>query len=258
MKNVLLILLVALVVYPKQKGVSAAPDPNEPLFKGSMLEVREKAQETNRPYIVQFTASWCMPCRWMESTTYKDERVVAFIEENLLAVKVDIDDFDGYAWKEYYGVKALPTMLIFSPQGELLEKREHSLSPSQLLGLLKKAVNGDKAADSQLEQMPARTHVSYLQFGLFTDAGNAQKCYEQVSKSINLPVQLKEVASKNGSTGFVVRSNGISDPDMEMKWIQFCERSGIKYLIKLESYDGQSDHSQYQKTVSRLGSNATL
>src|SRR5690606_20424152 len=113
------------------------PERSGKLFEESVVTIKDKATKAGKPYLVQFTASWCMPCKWMEGTSYQDDKVKSYLLDNYLTAKVNIDDFDGFAWKEYYGVKNLPTLLIFSADGKLLEKRENALSTSQLLALLK-------------------------------------------------------------------------------------------------------------------------
>ena len=50
----------------------------------------------------------------MDETTFKDENVARVLNENFIALKVDIDNVSGYDLKNAYDVKYLPTMLIFN------------------------------------------------------------------------------------------------------------------------------------------------
>lgn len=106
--------------------------------KNNLGQVKQKAATQNKPFFVDFTASWCMPCRWMEETTFSDPLLTEFVNKNYLAVKVDVDDFDGYAYKQQYNIKMLPSIMIFSPEGEVLARYQESMSPSKLLGELQK------------------------------------------------------------------------------------------------------------------------
>ena len=49
---------------------------------------------------------------------------------------VDIDDFDGYAYKQQYNIRVLPSMLIFNSKGEIVARYQESLPPTRLLKLL--------------------------------------------------------------------------------------------------------------------------
>lgn len=106
-------------------------------YRGSINNAKEMAASQGKLYFVQFTATWCEPCRWMDEVTYKDPQVVAYINKNYVPVKVDIDDFDGYAYKQMYDIRMLPTVLVFSSDGRLLEKYEESLPPPKMLKILK-------------------------------------------------------------------------------------------------------------------------
>lgn len=241
--------------------VQASSGPPSPLFSEAVVTIKERARETGRPYLVQFTAEWCMPCRWMESTTYKDERVKKYLEDHFLTARVDIDDFDGFAWKEYYGVKSLPTLLIFSPEGKVLEKRENSLSASQMLDLLtyhiegivvgseslkiseeheldgtesfSKAGHTEDTSSEPISRDPAPALTDhYLQFGAFGDRSNAETSYERLTKLINLPVRIESSQRADGKTLFIVRTSGTTKESEWEAWMRECRNAGVDFLLK--------------------------
>lgn len=135
-------------------------------FHTNLSAAKQLAANEGKLYLVDFTAKWCMPCQWMEETTFADDRVVNYMKENYVAVKIDIDDFDGFAYKQLYGIKVLPSILIFNSKGELLEQYTGSHAPSGLLKILKehdqpqnriKAGNSNLAATTQ----PATTSPNH-------------------------------------------------------------------------------------------------
>lgn len=105
-------------------------------FHTNLTAAKQLAASEGKLYLVDFTAQWCLPCKWMEETTFSDNQVVSYMQENYVAVKIDIDDFDGFAWKQVYNIKALPSILIFNSKGELLEQYTGSHAPSGLLKIL--------------------------------------------------------------------------------------------------------------------------
>lgn len=83
---------------------------------------KSRAMAEGKLYFVDFDASYCATCRNMDESTYMSERLASYISKNVVAVRVDVQDFDGVMWSQQYEVEALPTMLIFNEQGELVKR----------------------------------------------------------------------------------------------------------------------------------------
>ena len=133
MRSIIYLLLASLLF------MSAKNPPAEGIefFQGSFTSAKLKASQEGRLFFLDFTASWCTPCRWMEETTFTDPTLAAYVKENYVALQVDIDDFDGFALKQEYNIQILPSLLVFNSRGELLGQYEESLSPSRMIEILK-------------------------------------------------------------------------------------------------------------------------
>jgi thiol-disulfide isomerase/thioredoxin len=107
-------------------------------FASNAIAAKEMARKQGKIYFYDFVAKWCMPCRWMDETTYTDPELARYINENIIPVKIDIDDFDGFALKQKYKVEALPTIIVFSADGKVLARYTESMPPSKLMSILKK------------------------------------------------------------------------------------------------------------------------
>lgn len=83
---------------------------------------KSRAMTEGKLYFVDFDASYCATCRNMDESTYMSERLANYINKNVVAVRVDVQDFDGVMWSQQYEVEALPTMLIFNEKGELVKR----------------------------------------------------------------------------------------------------------------------------------------
>ena len=89
---------------------------------GSLSDIQRIAASEDKPYLIHFTAEWCMPCQWMEKNTYTDPELANYINTNYIPYKVDIDDAEGFKYKEQFSILLLPSVLIFNSRGELLDR----------------------------------------------------------------------------------------------------------------------------------------
>ena len=114
-------------------------------LNADLKEVKALAKSEGKIYFLDFTASWCTPCKWMEETTYNDPALAEFMSKNCIPVKVDIDDIEGFDLKERYKVEVLPTIIVFDASGKQLARFNESLGPTKLMeGLKKVAVSNLK------------------------------------------------------------------------------------------------------------------
>ena len=109
----------------------------EDLLPASFFSAKQKSNQEGKPMLIKFGAKWCLPCREMENSTFKNPQVLDFMKSNYVTLTIDVDDFDGYNMKSYYNISALPTMLVFDAQGDFLAKYVNSMSTSKFMNMLK-------------------------------------------------------------------------------------------------------------------------
>jgi thiol:disulfide interchange protein len=73
-----------------------------------------QAQSENKPVMIDFWADWCGPCREMDRTTYASEEVGAFLNENFVNLKVDVD---SSSLALTYNIRSIPQVVFLSPEG---------------------------------------------------------------------------------------------------------------------------------------------
>ena len=98
-----------------------------------MSENKDKFQElieSELPVLIDFSATWCQPCKVMSSvlTSVKEE-----VGSSARIIKVDIDQYPHLAAR--YQVRGVPTLLLFK-KGELLWRESGVKDVNTLVALI--------------------------------------------------------------------------------------------------------------------------
>ena len=95
------------------------------VYVRNMIEFDEKlgeAKTDNRVVMVDFYADWCLDCKRMDRTTFRDPAVIAHLNEKVSSLKIDVtdpkDEF-GRAVRKRFGVFGPPAIVLLDAQGNL-------------------------------------------------------------------------------------------------------------------------------------------
>lgn len=150
-----------------------------PFFQ-NYSEARFKAQQSQTPLYVHFTASWCMPCIWMAENSYQNEQVLSQLN-SIVPVSVDIESNEGKILREKFQIEILPTLLIVDAQNEqIIARKEKSLSGADLYSWLNEVLTAP---------VP---NSFFIEVGQYLNLAEAYQAQEIIQKIVQEKIALKE------------------------------------------------------------------
>ncbi len=78
-------------------------------------EALQQAKKEGKLVVIDFFATWCVPCKMMERTTFVDKRVQRQMMK-FVPVKIDVDRQRKFAVR--YGIQGMPTTMIVGSDGK--------------------------------------------------------------------------------------------------------------------------------------------
>ncbi|WP_149304505.1 thioredoxin family protein [Pareuzebyella sediminis] len=112
----------------------------------SFEEAIKTSKELNRPIFIDFSTSWCGPCRQMDNLVFSDSIIGDFYNKNFICLKFDAEKGEGITLANKFEINAYPTLLFLSPQLETELKHIGYRGPKEFLELGYTVVN-EKTAD---------------------------------------------------------------------------------------------------------------
>lgn len=122
-------------------------------------EVVKQAAADHKPVVIDFSATWCGPCRKMERTTFRDPRVIE-AGKRVVLLKADVTASESAEVKSLmaeYRIRGVPTLVFLDPTGKEhvdLRQAEYT-SADELLDLIKRAHQPAAATTVPSHAVPA-------------------------------------------------------------------------------------------------------
>jgi len=136
-------------------GGKAAPSHGGLVWTGFTSEAYIAAVKADRPFVMGFSAEWCLPCREMYERTYTDQRVIE-AGEGVGFLEVDSTESSDFIARvmESFDVKGLPTTLFFDSGGQEHTRRGGFISASEFARLLDDTKKAARLLDDTKKAAP--------------------------------------------------------------------------------------------------------
>jgi thiol-disulfide isomerase/thioredoxin len=154
--------------------------PDEPFFKGGFKEACADATKTKRLVLVDFYTTWCMPCKKLDQTTWKDKEVLAWLKDTCVSIKLDAEKEESLA--KQYKLNAYPTILLLKADGTEIDRFVGYKTPAELLSETKDALAGKDAVARAKDKLAGKNANKPLLRKGYADALAQKGRYEEALK----------------------------------------------------------------------------
>jgi len=222
-------------------------------FNGDFDAAKTKAGSEGKLFFLDFYANWCLPCKWMDQTTFSDSRIAGLMNSSYVALKMDIDEIEGFELKTKYDVQYLPTMLIFNSKGKLIDRIEETMPANRLLDILE-----SHNSSANKVQITYSTNTSPSQQG-------TKKTTTKENTQFDNKALLDGYASSNANRIFRLQMGVFDDYENAFKTVnglkeEFMDpiivlndyhNGGVRYKIMMGEFATMEEAEGYRKIIER-------
>jgi len=164
-------------------------------------EAKALSLAKNKLIVLDFTASWCGPCRTMESNLWSSPEMIP-LANNLIFVKIDIDNNPSIARR--YGINSIPCVIITTIAGESLWRElGYSNNNNTYLNIFRQAPSDVSNLNKQLIPFIKNSEttedyfnvgLAYQELGKIQEKGDLQRVFLMESNRNFKKVKKSDVA----------------------------------------------------------------
>ncbi len=119
------------------------PEGSETVFEEDIIydNVLATSERMHKPVVIDFTATWCGPCKVMDKYVFSDITLTDRMKREFINIRIDVDNPKYKDLVVIYNASVLPTLVIVDDKGAELARRQGSLSISGVHRFLDEALN---------------------------------------------------------------------------------------------------------------------
>ena len=168
-------------------------------IKEDLAQAMSVASTEEKIIFVDAYTTWCGPCKMLDRTTFKDEAVAKYYNENFVNLKMDMEKGKGPSFAQKHSIRGYPSLLFLNAGGELVHRSmgfqdgdrflklgQSASDPNQqVITLQKRFESGDKDQKFLLSYADALTMAGMDGYEAATQA------YIDQEKNWNAPENIK-------------------------------------------------------------------
>ena len=102
------------------------------VWESDMASALERARNEGKPVLVNFYADWCVWCKRLETTTFRDAKVASVLQNKVVPLSLNIEG-DGKELSNEYQVDGLPTIIVLDAGGQEIGRIPGYMPPDSFL-----------------------------------------------------------------------------------------------------------------------------
>ncbi len=111
-----------------------------PFSNMSYPDAIAEAKSSGKLVMIDFYTTWCGPCKMLDKTTWKDEKVQQWLKEKTIPLKVDAEKLRPVATK--FNVSSYPTIVFLNGDEEVVGRFVGYKPPEKFIGAAENAIAG--------------------------------------------------------------------------------------------------------------------